>query len=288
MTRTTAEIREGFVQRLAQEKTVVAPGVYDAISALLAEQAGFECVFFSGSAMATTQLAMPDIGLLTLPEIAAAVQRAADRVDIPIVVDVDQGFGGAPQAARTWRTFERAGAAAIQLEDQCVVKSAQALSARPLISVDDMRGKIQAMLDVRESSQMLLSARTDAKDPQEAVDRCLAFREAGADIVFPEGTTDVPALRQLREALDADARLVYNNHYLDSDVRSAEAAEAIGSDIVLFPVLAVRSAMAAMREAFAALAKDPDLEGGAKNPLSNEEQGAITDSDRILASFAKL
>ncbi|MFK7829437.1 MAG: oxaloacetate decarboxylase [Congregibacter sp.] len=288
MNRSTAEIRAAFKRRLSEPGIIVAPGVYDAISALLAEQAGFECVFFSGSAMATTQLAMPDIGLLTLPEIASAVQRAADRIDTPIVVDVDQGFGGAAQAARTMKTFERAGAAAIQVEDQQLVKPSNALTSRPLIPVQDMLGKIKAMLDARESEHMLLSARTDAKDPQEAVDRCLAFRDAGADIVFPEGMTDIPALIQLREALDDDAAMVYNNHYEQSEILTAADAEKIGADVVLFPVLAVRSAIAAMQTAFAAMAADPDLRGAGNSPLTNEQQGEVTASREIISRLESI
>lgn len=281
----TAEIRKGFVRRLAAPGIIVAPGVYDAISAVLAERAGFEAVFFSGSAMATAHLAMPDIGLLSVTEVAGTVQRAAERLTIPIVVDVDQAYGGAPQAARTLQTFERAGASAVQVEDQVLVKPGKALTSRPLLPLDEMLDKLKAMLDTRHSSDMLISARTDAKDPAEAVDRCLAFRDAGADIVFPEGTTDVDALQALRNALDQDARMIYNNHYPDAPIQSAQGAEALGIDLVLFPVQAVRSAMAAMQETFANISSDPSLDGAGRAALSAADVDVIIDAPTILSKF---
>lgn len=285
MQRTTGAIREGFRQRLAAPGIIVAPGVYDALSALLAQQAGFEAVFFSGSAMATGHLAMTDVGLLTMPELTDIVRRAADRVDIPIVVDVDAAFGAPPHAARAMRSFERAGAAAVQVEDQQVVKPGDALTSRPLVSVQEMQNKISAMLDARESADMLLSARTDAKDPQEVIDRCCAYREAGADLVFPEGTIDTGTISQLRERLGPDVPLVYNNNYPQADARSAQAIEALGVDVVLFPVLAVRTALSAMREAFAALAADPVLDGGGRSPLSTADVEEVLGSAEYLAKF---
>lgn len=276
-------MRKAFAQRLQEPGIIVAPGIYDSLSALLAQQAGFEAVFVSGSALATSQLAMTDIGLMTMPEIAAIVQRAADRVDIPIVVDVDSAFGATPQAARLMRSFERAGAAAVQVEDQQVVKPPHALMSRPLVPVADMQDKIRAMLDARESSHMLLSARTDAKDPQEAIDRCAAYREAGADLVFPEGMVDVQALKMLRQTLGEGVPMVYNNNYPQAEATTAAELEALGIDIVLFPVLAVRSALEAVRSAFSQLASDPRLDGGGRSPLTPAEVEDVLESDAYLA-----
>lgn len=285
MESTTAAIRAGFRQRLTEPRVLVAPGVYDSLSALLAEQAGFEAVFFSGASIATTQLGLTDVGLMTMAELTAIVQRAADRVAIPIVVDVDSGFGAAPHAARVMRSFERAGAAAVQVEDQQVVKPDRELLSRPLIPVAHMQDKIRAMLDARESPDMLLSVRTDAKDPQEASDRCCAFREAGADLVFPESMIGAAAIRALRERLGSDVPLIYNNQYPQAEATTAQALEALGVTVVLFPAHAVRSALAAVQEAFSRLAADPDLSGGGRLPLTTAEVDTVLGTKEYLAKF---
>jgi 2-methylisocitrate lyase-like PEP mutase family enzyme len=282
----SAAVRRRFVERLSNPDPIVAPGVFDALSALLAQQAGFEAVFFSGSAMATSHLALADVGLMTLPELTGIVQRAADRVSIPIVVDVDSAFGGAPQAARVMRSFERAGAAAVQVEDQQVVKPSTALLSRPLVSVAEMQDKIRAMLDARESPDMLLSARTDARDPAEALDRCAAYREAGADLVFPEGTTDTATLSELRQRLGPGVPLVYNNHYPEAEATTLPALQALGVNVVLFPVLAVRSSLQGLQQAFASLKADPSLHGGARSPLTSQEVEAVLESADYLGRFA--
>lgn len=287
MSAATSSLRADFRQRLAQPRAVVTPGIFDALSALLAEQAGFEAVFVSGSAVAFSQLARPDVGLVTADELAATVARVAERVQIPVLVDIDSAFGGAPQAARLMRTMERAGAAMVQVEDQQVVKPNDALTSRPLVPVKEMQEKIGAMLDSRESPHMLLSARTDTRDPGEVVERCLAYREAGADLVFPEGTTDGSVLRSLRQALDADAGLVYNNHYPDAEMTAAAELEALGINIVLYPTQAIRAAMAAMQSALTALAADPSLHGGGRSSLGNAEVAEILDSAGFMAHFKR-
>ena len=285
MTSTSDSIRAGFAERLRQPGIIVAPGVYDALSALLAEQAGFEAVFFSGAAMATAHLGMTDVGLLSMTEIATIVQRAADRVSIPIVVDIDQGYGGAPHAARAMRSFDCAGAAAVQVEDQQVVKPQRDLTSRPLVPVSEMQDKIKAMLDARESVDMLLSARTDATDAQEAIDRCCAYREAGADLVFPERITDTVAIRSLRERMGSDVPLLYNNSYPQAEAKRAAQLEALGVTIVLFPALGVRSAVDAISRAFAGLAADPDLDGGGRSPISAAEVEAVLGTQDYLGKF---
>ena len=174
MTKTIAAVRADFKKRLAKKSIIVAPGVFDALSARIGEQAGFEALFLSGSAMSYSQLGRPDIGLVTMPELVDAVARISDRVSIPVLADVDSAFGAAPHAARLMRQFEKAGAAAVQIEDQMVVKPGDALLSRPLVSVEEMTGKIKAMVDARDHADTLLSARSDAKDSNEAIDRCAA------------------------------------------------------------------------------------------------------------------
>lgn len=283
--RTATQTRAALLQRLAEPRVIVAPGVFDTLSALLAEQAGFEAVFFSGSAVSFSQLGVPDIGLVTLPELLSAVDRAAERTTVPIIVDVDSGFGSAPHAARLMRSFERAGAAAVQVEDQVLVKPQAQLLSRPLVSIDEMVGKIAAMLDARDSPSMLLSARTDAADPEEATERCLAYREAGADLVFAERLVRDTDVARLAQQLGPGVPLVYNTIH-DSDA-SAAALGDLGVRVALFPGLLVQSAAAAMRDALSRLQGDPSCAGGGRSPLPGAELQEILGAGEFLAKYRR-
>lgn len=287
MGKTTAEIRAGFKKRLADPRIIVAPGVFDTLSAWLSECAGLEAIFFSGSASSFSQLARPDIGMMTMPELADGVARAADRVSIPILADVDSGFGAAPHAARMMRSFERAGAAAVQIEDQTVVKPGDALTSRPLVSISEMADKIKALMDARQSDDMLVSARTDAKDPNEAIERCAAYREAGADLVFAEGMTKAADLKRLVEAVGADTPLVYNTIYPDGDAVDAAGLEALGLRVALFPGVALQNAAAGMIDGLKKLKANPSLTGGAKSPLPGPALLDILEAPDFLAKFEK-
>jgi 2-methylisocitrate lyase-like PEP mutase family enzyme len=248
----------GFVlrQRMKAGRIVVAPGVYDAMSAWFAVQAGSQAVFVSGSAVAYSRLARPDVNLLTVSEVADVVARIRDRVGAPILVDADSGHGNALNVQRTVRLFERAGAAAVQIEDQLNHKPVSAPTSRPLISCAEMVGKIKAALDARIDSNTVISARTDAPytvGAEEALDRARAFAEAGADMVFVEGLTDIADMRRLVVALGSRVPLLHN--VVDgagSPIQTAAEAEALGYSVVLFPGAAVQAAAtgiaAAMRQ----------------------------------------
>ena len=148
--------------RLAARPIVVAPGVYDAFTALVATQAGFETLYVSGAAIAYTRLGRPDIGLVSMSEVAETITLIRDRVGAHLIVDADTGYGNALNVVRTVRAFERAGASAIQLEDQDFPKRCGHLDGKGLIPADEMVGKIKAALDTRASPDMLIIARTDA------------------------------------------------------------------------------------------------------------------------------
>ena len=135
-----------LIARLAKTDIVVVPGIYDALSALLAEQAGMEAVFLSGSAVAYSQLGRPDIGLVTMSVMVEVCARICDRINIPVLVDIDSAFGNAAHAARTIRTLEMAGAAAVQMEDQLPINPVNDLSGRPLVAPAVMVDKIKALV----------------------------------------------------------------------------------------------------------------------------------------------
>jgi 2-methylisocitrate lyase-like PEP mutase family enzyme len=149
-------------QRLQSPGPVLAPGIYDALSALVAEQAGFEALYLSGASIAYTRLGRSDIGLTTASEVAQTLSLITERVGCPVIVDGDTGFGNALNTQRTVREFERAGAAMIQLEDQTFPKRCGHLEGKAVIPMAEMQGKLRAAMDARRSNQTLILARTDA------------------------------------------------------------------------------------------------------------------------------
>ncbi len=176
-------------QRLTEARVLLAPGVYDALSALIAEQAGFEALYLSGASIAYTRLGRPDIGLTTFSEVQDTLARITERVQVPVVVDADTGFGNALNVQRTVRGFERAGAAMIQLEDQTSPKRCGHLDGKAVVPVAEMQGKLRAALDARASTDTLILARTDALAVEglvSALDRAEAYLDCGVDALFIE------------------------------------------------------------------------------------------------------
>jgi 2-methylisocitrate lyase-like PEP mutase family enzyme len=178
-----------FKTRLARNDIVLAPGVYDALSALVAEQAGFEALYLSGASIAYTRLGRSDIGLTTQTEVADTLARITERVSLPVIVDADTGFGNALNTQRTVRGFERAGAAMVQIEDQTFPKRCGHLDGKAVVPVREMVGKLKAALDARASADTLILARTDAvavEGLDAALDRAEAYLECGVDALFIE------------------------------------------------------------------------------------------------------
>ncbi len=176
-------------QRLSDPRVLLAPGVYDALSALVAEQSGFEALYLSGASIAYTRLGRSDIGLTTQTEVADTLARITERVNLPVIVDADTGFGNALNTQRTVREFERAGAAMIQLEDQTFPKRCGHLEGKGVVPVGEMCGKLLAALDARRSDQTLVLARTDAVAVEgfdAAMERAERYLEAGVDALFIE------------------------------------------------------------------------------------------------------
>ena len=178
-----------FHQRLQQNQVVLAPGIYDALSALIAEQSGFEALYLSGASIAYTRLGRSDVGLTTATEVADTLARITERVSLPVIVDADTGFGNALNVQRTVLAFERAGAAMIQLEDQGFPKRCGHLDGKTVVPTREMQGKLRAALDARRSPQTLILARTDAvavEGFEAAMDRAEAYFECGVDALFIE------------------------------------------------------------------------------------------------------
>ncbi len=178
-----------FAQRLATPQIILAPGVYDALSALVAEQAGFEALYLSGASIAYTRLGRSDVGLTTYTEVEDTLARITERVRTPVIVDADTGFGNALNTQRTVRGFERAGAAMVQIEDQGFPKRCGHLDGKTVVPTVEMCGKLKAAVDARHSANTLILARTDAlavDGIDAAFDRAEAYLACGVDALFIE------------------------------------------------------------------------------------------------------
>ena len=232
---------------------LMAPGVYDALTAALAEAAGFPALYLSGAAVAYTKLGRPDIGLTSVSEMADTLALIRDRVDLPVLIDADTGFGNALNAQRTMRLYERAGATALQIEDQGFPKRCGHLADKTLIPTAEMAGKIAAMADARTSPETLIVARTDAvavEGLEPALDRAEAYLEAGADILFVEALRSEAELKRAAEQFSGRVPLLANMvEGGATPIRSAGALEALGFSIVIFPGGIVR-ALARTAEAY--------------------------------------
>ena len=230
--------------RLSRKPIVVAPGVYDAFTALVATQAGFETLYVSGAAIAYTKLGRPDIGLVSMSEVAETIALIRDRIDAHLIVDADTGYGNALNVVRTMRTFERAGASAIQLEDQDFPKRCGHLDGKGLIPADEMVGKIKAALDTRASRDTLVIARTDAVAVEgfdRAIERASLYKEAGADVLFVEAPKTREELARVTKALPGIALMANMVEGGKTPPLPAAELEAIGFALVIFPGGIVRA-----------------------------------------------
>jgi len=243
--------------RLTRKPIVVAPGVYDAFTALVAEQAAFRALYVSGAAIAYTRLGRSDIGLVSMSEVADVIGSIRDRVAADLIVDADTGYGNALNVARTVRLFERAGANAIQIEDQSFPKRCGHLDEKRLVPAAEMVGKIKAALDARQSRDTLLIARTDAVGVEgfdKAIERALAYRDAGADMLFVEAPKTQAELERIPAALNGVPLMANMVEGGKTPVLAAAELEALGFALVIFPGGIVRALGHMAREYYSSLA----------------------------------
>jgi 2-methylisocitrate lyase-like PEP mutase family enzyme len=244
--------------RIARSPILTAPGVYDGLTASLAQAAGFEALYLSGAAVAYTRLGRPDIGLSTSSEMADTMALIADRVDIPVIIDADTGFGNALNAQRTMRIYERAGAAALQIEDQTYPKRCGHLADKTLIPAAEMAGKVAAMADARKSQDTLIIARTDAiavEGLAAAEDRAEMYLEAGADALFIEAPRTGDEMAAICARFRGRAPLLANMvEGGETPISSAADLDAMGFSIVIFPGGIVRALARTAEDYYASLA----------------------------------
>jgi len=239
---------------LREGGTIVAPGVFNPISAMLAKKHGFKAIYLSGAAL-TASYGLPDLGLITLDEIVYMVRRIYSVVDLPLIVDADVGFGGVLNVARTVKELEEAGAAAVQIEDQEMPKKCGHLSSKRLIPVEEMVHKIQAARKVRKN--MLIIARTDARAVEglkKAVERAQKYAEAGADIIFPEALINREEFELFRKEIHIPL-LANMTEFGQTPYTTVKEFAEMGYNIVIFPVTALRMALPVIEETYRELSK---------------------------------
>ncbi len=239
---------------------VLAPGVYDSLSALVAMQSGAQALYLSGASIAYTRLGRPDIGLVSVTEVASTLALICDRVSLPVIVDADTGFGNALNTARTVREFERCGAAAIQLEDQTLPKRCGHLTGKTLVSTEEMVGKLQASVDARRHTSTLIVARTDAiavEGFEAALERAERYADAGADVLFIEAPQTEQQMQQINDRFAGRIPLLANMVEGGfTPMRSTEQLQALGFSIVIYPGGLVRALAPAMQRYFSTLLND--------------------------------
>lgn len=272
--------------RLAQPKLLLAPGVYDALTALVAEQAGFEALYLSGASIAYTRLGRSDIGLTTFTEVQDTLARITERVQVPVIVDADTGFGNALNVQRTVRGFERAGAAMVQLEDQTFPKRCGHLDGKGVVPVTEMVGKLRAALDARQRT--LVMARTDAlavEGLEAALDRAEAYLATGVDALFIE------ALRTPEQMDAACARFAHRVPLLanmveggKTPVQDTAALQARGFRIAIFPGGTARAVARLLQDYYASLAAHGSTRPFQDRMLDFDGLNALIGTPELLAA----
>ncbi len=274
-------------QRLRDARVLLAPGVYDALSALIAEQAGFEALYLSGASIAYTRLGRSDIGLTTFSEVEDALARIAERVALPLIVDADTGFGNALNAQRTVRGFERAGAAMIQLEDQTFPKRCGHLDGKGVIPVGEMCGKLRAALDARRSSDTLILARTDALAVEgfdAAVERAEAYLACGVDALFVEALRTPQQMDSVCQRFASRVPLLANMvEGGQTPLQSADSLGQRGFRIVIFPGGTARAVAHALQGYYASLRAHGSSAPWREGMLDFDALNALIGTPELLA-----
>ncbi|MCH2162634.1 MAG: methylisocitrate lyase [Phycisphaerales bacterium] len=261
MNTSTTEHPGARLRGLAESGLVQIPGAFNGLVARAVQAAGFDACYISGGATANVA-GFPDIGLLTLTEVVRTIREIVDASGLPVVVDADTGFGETESAVRTIIEYERAGAAALHVEDQVFPKRCGHLDGKELISCDAMAEKVQAMADNRLSSDFMIIARTDARHVtgmDDAVERANTYREAGADAIFPEG---LASAEEFRTFADRSPGLLLANmtEFGKTPHITASEFDELGYHMVIYPLSMMRIAMAAVREGLATLKSEGSVE----------------------------
>ena len=280
-----------FKQRLQSAEAVLAPGVYDALTALVAEQAGFEALYLSGASIAYTRLGRSDVGLTTATEVADTLARITERVSLPVIVDADTGFGNALNTQRTVRAFERAGAAMIQLEDQTFPKRCGRLDGKGVIAQAEMCGKLRAAVDARHSADTLILARTDAiavEGLEAALERAEAYLACGVDALFIEALRTPEQMRVACERFARRIPLLANMvEGGKTPVTPADELGRMGFRIVIFPGGTARAVAHTLQRYYGSLKQHQTTAPERERMLDFDQLNALIGTPELLAQAAR-
>lgn len=249
---------------LARPKLLVAPGCYDALSAKLIADTGFEAAYMTGFGTSASVLGMPDAGLISFAEMATHAANIANAIDIPLIADGDTGYGNAVNVYRTVKAYARAGVAALHLEDQVFPKKCGHVAGKKVIPAEEMVGKLRAAADARAEKDIVIIARTDARvmeGVESALRRCQAYLEAGADMIFFEAPESEDELELVGKKIDAPL-LVNMAIGGKTPYVPLSRLEAMGFNLAIFPAVLMKSAIAGMRETLIQIKTKPDERPG--------------------------
>ncbi|MHB8637059.1 MAG: methylisocitrate lyase [Fimbriimonadaceae bacterium] len=279
------------LRALMADRTVVLPGVFNAISAISAAKAGAQGLYLSGGGLTNATLGVPDVGLATLTEFAQAASAITSIVQLPVISDADTGFGEAFNVRRTVIEMERAGLAGIHLEDQVSPKRCGHLDGKRVIDTADMVAKVRAAVSSKRDTSFLIVARTDARGVEglrSALDRARAYAEAGADVIFPEGLESETEFEAFRQAVDVPL-LANMTEFGKTPIIPTKRFEDLGYSLVIFPMTAFRVMLKALDETYAELVDkgtQADILGSMRTRAELYERLDYSDYDRQDRAWA--
>jgi len=274
---------------LARPKVLMAPGAADALTARLIAKHGFEAIYMTGAGTTAVRLGMPDVGLLTMSEMVDNAQRIAYASQLPLIADADTGYGGPVNVQRTVRDYERAGAAAIHIEDQQWPKRCGHLAGKSLIPVEEMQAKIRAGLDARIDQDFVLIARSDAlavEGFERAMERCHRYEEAGADMIFLEAPSKMEHLAAIPKAFRKP--VLYNMASSGkTPFLGAEEIQKLGYKVVIYPNFALLSAITAISHTLSELKRTGTMSEVSKNIASFQDFFNLVGMKEVQEAEAK-
>ncbi|MCD2137881.1 methylisocitrate lyase [Salinicoccus halitifaciens] len=260
------QLAEEFMSQVEAEETLQVAGAHDGMSALLARESGFKALYLSGGALSASK-GIPDIGLLTIDDVAHKAQEIIRASNMPVLVDIDNGFGEPLNVARTCHQMVEVGVAAIQIEDQKIPKKCGHLNGKQLITKEDMVKKLQMIKKISPSLKIV--ARSDAfaiEGMEGMLNRLKAYTAAGADIIFPEAMTDLEDFKKVKSSIDIPV-LANMTEFGKTDYISKESFDQIGINLVIYPVSSLRAAAQSVKELYRTI-----LEEGSQKPFLDKMQ----------------
>jgi 2-methylisocitrate lyase-like PEP mutase family enzyme len=273
---------------MEKRDALLVPGAANALTARIIEDLGFQAAYLTGAGLANMHLGMPDLGLTTVTELADTAARMTDVCSLPLIVDIDTGFGNALNVYRTVALLERAGASALQIEDQIFPKKCGHFSGKGVVPLPEMIGKLKAALDARKDENTLIIARTDARAVEgfeRALERAHAMTEAGADVLFVEAPESVEEMRAIGAlAAPQVANIVIGGRTPNLGL---EELRGLGFAVALYANAALQATIRAVQDVLGALKTDGSLAGVQDRLASFSERQRVVDKDRFDALEAR-